>query len=81
MRNRINQAGFCALLAFAATSELAIPACVASSGEEVLYRFAADSDGAQPVAGLIADAPGNLYGTTSAGGGTGCGGGGCGTVF
>jgi hypothetical protein len=27
------------------------------------------------------DTDGNLYGTTSLGGGNGCGGGGCGTVF
>jgi hypothetical protein len=36
--------------------------------EQVLYRFAGDSDGAGPVAGLIFDAAGNLYGTTTGGG-------------
>jgi hypothetical protein len=36
--------------------------------ERVLYRFTGGSDGANPVAGLIADASGNLYGTTEFGG-------------
>jgi uncharacterized repeat protein (TIGR03803 family) len=41
------------------------------------------SDGAYPITVLLADAAGNLYGTTYGGGaGTGCiGGGACGTVF
>jgi hypothetical protein len=34
----------------------------------VLYSFTGGSDGANPVAGLIFDAMGNLYGTTAAGG-------------
>jgi len=46
-----------------------------------LYTFQGGSDGAYPVGGLIADAAGNLYGMTDIGGGTGCGGDGCGTVF
>ena len=49
--------------------------------ETVLYRFAGGADGAFPYAGLISDGTGHLYGTTSSGGGTGCGGAGCGTVF
>jgi len=49
--------------------------------ETVLYSFQGGSDGANPAAGLIADASGNLYGTTSAGGGSGCQSRGCGTVF
>jgi hypothetical protein len=51
--------------------------------ESVLYRFSAkfDGDGASPVAGLITDASGALYGTTY-NGGAGCPGiNGCGTVF
>ena len=38
------------------------------------------SDGASPVAGLIADSSGNLYGTTYGGGASGCPNG-CGVVF
>ncbi len=36
--------------------------------ETVLYRFKGDSDGGAPGAGLVADAQGNLYGTTAGGG-------------
>ena len=39
----------------------------------VLYTFTNQSDGAAPMAGLTIDAAGNLYGTTSAGGGWGFG--------
>jgi uncharacterized repeat protein (TIGR03803 family) len=51
--------------------------------ETVLYRFAGGRDGQQPVAGLLRDATGNLYGTTLYGGAPGgkCGTAGCGTVF
>jgi len=69
------------LLAFAAVMSLAAGAHARNAQDLVLYRFAGGSDAAQPEAGLIADAAGNLYGTTSAGGGIGCGGSGCGTVF
>jgi uncharacterized repeat protein (TIGR03803 family) len=49
--------------------------------EDVLYAFQGGVDEANPEAGLTIDAAGNLYGTTVQGGGTGCGGYGCGTVF
>jgi uncharacterized repeat protein (TIGR03803 family) len=55
-----------------------------SGGETVLHAFAAGgSDGFQPHAGLVMDAAGNLYGTTSLGGGVSCDltESGCGTVF
>ncbi len=52
-----------------------------SGTETVLHSFTGGGDGAVPIAGLIADAAGNLYGTTFTGGGSGCGGSGCGTVF
>lgn len=41
--------------------------------ETVLYSFAGGVDGANPVAGLIRDASGNLYGTTPHGGALGYG--------
>lgn len=44
--------------------------------ESVLYSFGAAPDGAYPQGGLVMDARGNLYGTTSAGGASGAG-----TVF
>jgi uncharacterized repeat protein (TIGR03803 family) len=52
--------------------------------ESVLYSFCSQSncaDGATPLAGLIMDSAGNLYGTTFYGGGNCVGTDGCGTVF
>jgi uncharacterized repeat protein (TIGR03803 family) len=60
---------------------------VTAAGEEtVLHNFcprAGCSDGRGPVAGLVFDQKGNLYGTTPSGGAysTDCNGEGCGTVF
>jgi len=55
---------------------------LASDGtESVLYSFKGTTDGASPYSSLIADSAGNFYGTTYAGGGTGCSGNGCGTVY
>jgi uncharacterized repeat protein (TIGR03803 family) len=47
----------------------------------VLHSFTGGSDGGRPVADLLADAAGNLYGTTGLGGATASCPGGCGTVF
>jgi uncharacterized repeat protein (TIGR03803 family) len=52
------------------------------NNETILYRFTDGSDGAFPVAGLLRDNAGNLYGTASAGGNSECfNGEGCGVVF
>ncbi len=50
-------------------------------GESVVYNFQGKDDGANPVYGVVADAFGNLYGTTSAGGSRKCPGGGCGVAY
>jgi len=53
-----------------------------SRKEKVLHNFAGGAkDGADPIAGVTLDANGNLYGDTQYGGGTGCFGTGCGTVY
>lgn len=45
-----------------------------SGAETVLYNFTGGPDGGTPVAGLIRDGAGNLYGTTQIGGASGGGG-------
>jgi uncharacterized repeat protein (TIGR03803 family) len=47
----------------------------------VLYSFAGGADGSKPIAGLLRDAAGNLYGTTSNGGLSDCADSGCGVVY
>jgi uncharacterized repeat protein (TIGR03803 family) len=47
----------------------------------ILHSFTPSPDGSHPIAGLIRDKAGNLYGTTSDGGDLNCGFSGCGTVF
>ena len=50
----------------------------------LLYNFEGGTDGATPIAGLVGDQSGNLFGTTRDGGGGVCqgsGGNGCGTAF
>jgi uncharacterized repeat protein (TIGR03803 family) len=51
--------------------------------EEVLYRFKGSADGASPMATVVLDTKGNLYGTTAWGGRFGgvCTSYGCGTIF
>jgi uncharacterized repeat protein (TIGR03803 family) len=50
--------------------------------ESVLYTFTGGADGAQPMAGLVSDSAGNLYGTTQNGGDfSACINNGCGVVF
>jgi uncharacterized repeat protein (TIGR03803 family) len=51
-----------------------------AGNETVLHSFTGGADGWKPVAGLIRDSAGNLYGTTSLGGEFSCSAG-CGVVF
>ena len=59
-------------LAVIAVALVLAPGAWAASTFKVLHRFPGGSD-AEPVAGLIFDAAGNLYGTTANGGGKGVG--------
>jgi uncharacterized repeat protein (TIGR03803 family) len=54
-----------------------------AGNESVLYTFSGGSDGLDPVAGLLVDAAGDLYGTASNGGSLTCSGlvPGCGVIF
>jgi len=65
---------FFAILLFVSTAFAAGPK------EQALYRFHGGSDGNSPMASLIVDKSGNLYGTTNLGGSANCATG-CGTVF
>ncbi len=49
--------------------------------ETVLYTFTGGADGNEPWGNPTFDSSGNLFGTTSIGGNTGCGSYGCGVVF
>ncbi|MBV9061437.1 MAG: hypothetical protein JOY77_00715, partial [Alphaproteobacteria bacterium] len=73
--NRVLRAGLLAAVtcAFVSTGAQA-------AKERVLYSFSGGSDGGGPYAGPIFDKAGNLYGTATAGGSSGCGQG-CGTVY
>ncbi|MGH6889210.1 MAG: choice-of-anchor tandem repeat GloVer-containing protein [Rhizomicrobium sp.] len=56
---------------------LFVPPGAQAKGFEVIHAFQGGTDGSQPSADLIADAAGNLYGTTASAGGCEY----CGTVF
>jgi uncharacterized repeat protein (TIGR03803 family) len=53
---------------------------LSSGHEKILYRFGGGQDGGFPAVGVTYH-DGFLYGTTAEGGGTGCNGNGCGTVY
>ena len=55
-------------LLFLCSFGLALSFAEAQAREIVLHSFAGGADGAHPQAGLLADAKGNLYGTTPLGG-------------
>jgi uncharacterized repeat protein (TIGR03803 family) len=73
--------GIAACTVFVGLSLVANGVLAAPPKESVLYRFNGGNDGDAPMASMIADNAGNLYGTTSMGGGsTNCTSG-CGMVF
>ena len=49
--------------------------------EKIVHAFGDGADGNEPLAGVVMDSSGNLYGTTRMGGLAGDGGSGPGTVF
>jgi len=80
MRSEFLHAAAIAALA----SVIAIPVAQRAQAQtyQVLYDFSNGADGGLPLAGVVQDARGNLYGTAYEGGGTGClGNRGCGVVF
>ena len=68
-------------LALAVVLAVLAPATAQAYREKILHGFGNIGDGAFPQGNVIMDAMGNLYGTAQNGGGSGCGGGGCGIVF
>jgi uncharacterized repeat protein (TIGR03803 family) len=63
------------------TSNLGTVYSITTSGvEKVLHSFSGGSDGAYPASDLF-PYNGTIYGTTRYGGGTACGGSGCGTIY
>src|SRR5271166_5387427 len=63
-----------------AVAAILVPA--AHGGQfEVLHTFGASGDGSHPYGPLLPNKQGKLFGVTSSGGTSGCGGYGCGTVF
>src|SRR5882672_7539191 len=69
-----------ALGIFAAICFLMASPVAAAQTEKVLYSFHGGNDGGNPSTSLVADAAGNLFGTTSHGGSPACTDG-CGTVY
>ena len=78
----------CMVLSAVSNADDILPPATASTSstapltyqETTIYSFAGGTDGVKPRAGLIQGSDGNFYGTTAFGGG-GCYGVGCGTVF
>src|ERR1700721_2829070 len=68
------------ILATAAIPLILVASSWAAGREKILYSFQGGSDGTNPIAGLVFDAQGNLYGTSYIGGNGSCLHG-CGIVF
>ena len=67
MRGKTSSIGWMAALAILVAA-LFVTGTWAAAQEKVLHNFSGIPDGASPMAGLIWDAAGNLYGTTVGGG-------------
>ena len=80
MRQKVFWIAASCILAVVGLLPLASSGATPASKEKVIYSFAGGTDGANPFSNLVADATGNLYGTTYFGGSPNCVGG-CGTVF
>jgi len=78
---RLLGAACAALLVVIVVTLVFAPGAWAATKYKTLYVFQGGNDGRSPQQGLTLDNAGNLYGTTLLGGGAGCGGKGCGTVF
>jgi uncharacterized repeat protein (TIGR03803 family) len=88
MRNKKLSIGLTVVLAIFAVALLVIGTPAAAQHEKVLHNYSVNSPypkgGSVPLAGLVADGAGNLYGTTFNGGSGACsldGSVGCGVVF
>jgi uncharacterized repeat protein (TIGR03803 family) len=82
MRNKRLSLSFTVALVIAASSLVATSTLAFAQRVKVLHNFGSSiADGTDPYGGLVFDAAGNLYGTTTYGGGLGCGEIGCGIVF
>jgi uncharacterized repeat protein (TIGR03803 family) len=80
MKSRRNSRIYLTAAIAAITFSLAVRA--QAQTESTLYSFTGATTGNNPIAGLIADAAGNLYGVAEGGGNiSDCGGAGCGVAF
>ncbi len=73
--------GSCTIIGCGTVFELTPPAVAGGPWKETVLHSFSGPDGNSPQATLIRGSDGSLYGTTVKGGGSGCGGNGCGTVF
>ena len=58
----------CGRIGFCLGAVLILAGTTFASTERIVHSFSVSNDGIEPVASLVADASGNLYGTTNFGG-------------
>ena len=81
MRSSPRSATLAQVLTVVAIAIILAPVAHAGAKYKVLHAFGSGSDGAIPSGPLTLGEKGDLYGSTGAGGGLGCDGYGCGTIF